>query len=185
MRITFLIHIGKKLTTPSCRHTKKLLADGVDPDRPNRGGWTPLCYAAFFGFADIAELLLDHGKANVDGRSLNSVTPLMWASACSNNESIVQSMVCENFALKLFPKLTFLIAQLRHGADLNAVDDAGRCPLTWAIITEQKAAARILLEAGADTEARRGNKGRTALLLAVAERSEVRRFFCAIMPFKR
>eukprot|EP00035_Acanthoeca_spectabilis_P036109 m.37801 g.37801 ORF g.37801 m.37801 type:complete len:349 (-) comp7739_c0_seq2:1713-2759(-) len=134
-------------------HTKKLLADGVDPDRPNRGGWTPLCYAAFFGFADIAELLLDHGKANVDGRSLNSVTPLMWASACSNNESIVQSM-------------------LRHGADLNAVDDAGRCPLTWAIITEQKAAARILLEAGADTEARRGNKGRTALLLAVAERSE-------------
>jgi ankyrin repeat protein len=59
----------------------------------NRGGWTPLCYATFFGFANIADLLLDHGKADVNGRALNAVTPLMWASACSNNESIVQSMV--------------------------------------------------------------------------------------------
>jgi ankyrin repeat protein len=63
--------------------------------------------------------------------------------------------------------------QLSHGADMNAIDDAGRCALTWAVITEQKSAAKMLLKAGADTESRRGRVDRTALLLAVAERSEV------------
>jgi len=133
---------------------KVLLDAGDDPNKPNRGGWTPLCYAAFFGFERVAQMLLTAGKADVNATGVNGMSPLMWSAACSNNEGIIRLM-------------------LKHKANLNAVDDTGRCALAWAVLTEQKMAARVLLESGADIEARRGKHARTSLLMAVASRSEV------------
>lgn len=63
---------------------QQLLAHGA---AVNRGGWSPLHYAATGSDPHIVELLLAKG-AQVDARSPNGTTPLMMAARYGNEDSV-------------------------------------------------------------------------------------------------
>jgi uncharacterized protein len=84
-----------------------------DPDGVNQrsyDGWTPLHLAAFFGHADVVELLLGRG-ADINARSANSIrnTPLHAAVAGGRVEAA--------------------LALIDGGAEVNAADGGGHTPL--------------------------------------------------------
>lgn len=56
-------------------------------------------------------------------------------------------------------------ALLRAGADVNARDDSGRTPLTWAALGDHVAVARVLVAAGADPDLQ-DDRRNTALLVS-------------------
>lgn len=64
--------------------TQKLLARGATV---NRGGWTPLHYAASGPESKVVALLLERGAA-VDAPSPNRTTALMMASRYGNDDSV-------------------------------------------------------------------------------------------------
>ena len=53
---------------------KLLLAAGAIVDEKTADGWTPLCYAARYGHADVMKLLLDAGGQVGMGQSQNQET---------------------------------------------------------------------------------------------------------------
>ena len=67
-------------------HVAQWLVDaGVDVDRPDTAGNTPLIWAAKSGRSEIVELLLDH-KADAKARSKTGVTTLMEAATYGHQE---------------------------------------------------------------------------------------------------
>lgn len=71
----------------------------VNLDGKNRGGWTPLMYAAYIGHDNIANLLLEAG-VNVNATTAKGLTPLMLAASCGN-ESIAYFLLQVQSALFL------------------------------------------------------------------------------------
>ena len=135
---------------------------GVNGKAPN--GYTPLT-ATFVSKSPnlhIAELLINKG-AKVDGRDgEDGSTPLMLAAENSGTSGNADGV---NFLLK-------------HGADINAIDNIESNPLSRAIEAGQIAGVKALLAAGAEPNdysslpgsplaraARRGNTGIMQLLL--------------------
>ena len=122
-----------------------LLRTGADANAANRYGLTPLSLAGTNGSPETAALLLDAGAdpnlATPDGEA-----PLMTAARTGSPE-----------VLRLL---------LTHGA---RVDDSEawrqQTALMWAAAEGNAAAARVLIEAGADVAAR-SSGGMTALLFA-------------------
>jgi ankyrin repeat protein len=103
------------------------LARAWSPD-----GFTALHYAAFFGEAQSARLLLESG-AEVGAVARNEnihVTPLHSAAAGGHAE-IVRLL-------------------LEHGADANAAQDGGATPLHSAAQNDDRESVEALLAAGAD-----------------------------------
>lgn len=103
------------------------LARAWSPD-----GFTALHYAAFFGEAQSARLLLESGaEVGVVARNENiHVTPLHSAAAGGHAE-IVRLL-------------------LEHGADPNAAQDGGATPLHSAAQNDDRESVEALLAAGAD-----------------------------------
>jgi len=86
----------------------------------------PLHLAAEAGFADVIQVLLDHGAdINACTGGQNRVTPLHMAAA--KGKSDVVKML------------------LRSGADVNARDVKEQTPLTWALVAEQPDCADIII----------------------------------------
>lgn len=110
-------------------------------------GWTPLHLAAFFGNAEIAEILLANG-ADAQARSRNNMqnTPLHAAAAGRHNELV-----------------SVLLA---HNADVNARQHGGWTPLHAAAQNGDSELARLLIAVGADVKARAENN-QSALDLAM------------------
>lgn len=98
--------------------------------------YTALHYAALYGKADYATLLLRRG-APVDARSALKATPL--------------------FITATFPKRSLETARvlLFHGADVNSALDDGTTPLIHAVSTGSREMACVLLESGANPSATR------------------------------
>lgn len=118
------------------------LARSWSPD-----GFTPLHYAAFFGQADAARILLERG-AEVQLVARNEsirVTPLHSAAAGGHTEIV-----------KLL---------LEAGADPNAAQDGGFTPLHSAAQNDDRESVEALLAAGADPSLATDN-GQTAAQLA-------------------
>ena len=87
------------------------------------GTTNPVCRATYMGHRNIVSLLLKYG-ADINKRSSDSRTPLIWASFRDN-----------------LPMMTFLI---ESGADLNAVDKDGYNALDIAIIRINFKASKLL-----------------------------------------
>lgn len=109
-------------------------------------GYTPLGLAAFFGHAQVVELLLENGAA-VSGSSRNAmrVAPLHSAVARRDVESV-----------RLL---------LRKGADVNARQQGGFTPLHGVAAAGHEDLVAVLLEWGAEADARAEN-GKTPIDLA-------------------
>lgn len=128
------------------RAVERLLAAGVDPNKPTAEGITPLYYAAAWGHADVIHVLLAAG-ADVNHRNAELYSPLMAAAHVPNRAG--------------------LVALVEAGADVNATDLDGQTAL--AIACERGVADTVLylLESGADVNARFGELRTTPLIHAV------------------
>ncbi len=102
-------------------------------------GWTPLHLAAFFGHADLATALLDHG-ARIDARSTNAMqnTPLHAAAAGGH--------------------VDLVILLLQRGAAPNATQEGGWTALHSAAQSGSRAMVEALIASGADVNARAANQ---------------------------
>ena len=101
-------------------------------------GWTPLHLAAFFGWAELANTLIDRG-ADVNSRSTNSMknTPL-HAAAAGGGAPLVDLL-------------------LKRGAHPNATQEGGWTTLQAAAQSGNRAMAETLLANGADVNQRADN----------------------------
>lgn len=112
----------------------RLIAAGADATAANYYGATPLAEAAIEGDAEIIGLLLDAG-AEVDELNADGQTPLMVVARSANVDAA-----------------QLLIAR---GANVNAVEEwRGQTALMWASAQNQPEMTRLLLEHGADPNAR-------------------------------
>jgi len=94
------------------KQVRSYLESGTDPNQPIPGDPSyPLHYAAH-SFANIIQLLIDHG-ANVNVKDQNGKTPLHIAA--------------------VVPYMEGMQVLIEHGANVNAVDDNGKTPLDYAL----------------------------------------------------
>jgi uncharacterized protein len=123
-----------------------LVADEAAIKAYSEDGWTPLHLAAFFGHANIAELLLGLGAdANAGSRNANGNTPLH--AALAGNHKMVAGLL------------------VGGGADVNAADAAGWRPLHLAAFNNNLDSMKQLIAQGADVHAQ-NQEGLTAYALA-------------------
>ena len=126
-------------------------------------GWTPLHVAAFFGYKESAEKLIERG-ANVEARSTNAMknTPL-HAAAAGRKLDLVKLLIEEGASVNARQEggwtalhaaaqngdreiVELLIA---HGADLNARADNNQGALDLALMKGCQEVAELLTELGA------------------------------------
>lgn len=121
---------------------KKLLAQGISPDTPNRRGYTPLMIAARTKNENLAQLLLNAG-ANLNIRNKYGESAIMLAS---------------------YHGLTDLVKQLYlNGAIIN---NNGWNALLYAASNGHTRILQLLLDGGAEINSTADN-GTTALMMAV------------------
>jgi ankyrin repeat protein len=101
-------------------------------------GWTPLHLAAFFGWAELANVLIDRG-AELDSRSTNSMknTPL-HAAAAGGSTPLVDLL-------------------LKRGANPNATQEGGWTALHAAAQSGNRSMVETLVAHGADVNQRAAN----------------------------
>jgi ankyrin repeat protein len=122
-----------------------LLDQGVDINKKDYSGNTPLMWAVRKGHPDIIEILLDRGASLDDREVMLGDTAYMLAAKDSSWGTM------EVLATK--------------GADINKSNSDGETPLIWAAKGGNTGTVRELLEDGADLD-RTDNKGNTALAAA-------------------
>ena len=110
------------------QHTSGILRGDVNAK--DKLGVTPLFYAAFKGYKEIAKLLIAEG-ADVNTKNYYLLTPLHDAADEGRNE-IVELLIAE-------------------GADVNAKSKGGVTPLDSAVYYGQKETANLLRKHGGKT----------------------------------
>lgn len=114
---------------------------GINVDKRDQQGFTPLHYACKKGARDIVKLLIEN-NADVNMASNTSVTPLHFAASLGNQE-IIQCL-------------------LDAGADVNATDKDGKSILIYSVLAKKVEAAKYLIGKGADVSIK-DNENRTAV----------------------
>ncbi|XP_077483623.1 uncharacterized protein LOC144093791 [Amblyomma americanum] len=99
----------------------------VDVNAQNRGGWTPLMYAASSGRRETVQLLLEHG-ANVNQRNGRGRTPAILAAMYGHHHCI--ALLYE------------------YGADLEARDSEDRTALFHAALFGHTEVVQVLVDLG-------------------------------------
>ncbi|KAL2134883.1 hypothetical protein VTI74DRAFT_10609 [Chaetomium olivicolor] len=124
---------------------------------------TPLILASYLGLAPIAKHLLERGGADARAQDSHGRTALAWAAAHDHYDVAKvlldgRASLFNGFGM-FFPAKKTLI---------DARDASGRTPLMEAIVGYSERVASLLLDQGADLEAREFHTGETALWKAVA-----------------
>lgn len=136
----------------ACRNGQKSIVQiflqkgGINVNKRDAEGNTPLHYACLKGFRDIVNMLLEH-DADVSVANNCAETPLHVA-ARSGNKEIIGKLI-------------------QYGADQDATDKDGRTPLICLLDNKRTDAALFLIEQGADTEMA-DNTGHKAIDYATA-----------------
>jgi len=124
---------------------RRLVQDGADVNLRQADGATALHWAAYYGDAGLALLLLEAG-ADASAANREGSTPL-WLAASQGNAAMISAL-------------------LGGGADANEKLPLGRTPLMLAARSGHVDAVRALLERGADPNAKEDARGTTALMQA-------------------
>jgi ankyrin repeat protein len=127
---------------------KLFLENKANVNGANDGGWTPLQLAARHGRIEVVRLLLEKG-ANVNARDAGGVTPLHEAAGPAGPVAVVRLL-------------------LEKEANVYAQDDDGKTPLDLAVVCGKPDVVRLLLETGANPEAK--NRQRLCQLEVAAEK---------------
>lgn len=141
------LHCAAESSTDRSEAIALLLRAGADVNVRDQGGRTPLYYAAGGGCPENVEALLDAGaevNAAVDANAVSSgvAEPLPINQACKGRE----------FG---FGASTDVVRQLvAAGSKLDEPGYDGMTPLHWAAVRGNDAMAEVLLEAGANANAR-------------------------------
>ncbi len=137
----------------------------ADVDTRDKRGATPLMLAAAFGSLDAMMLLLEAG-ANVNAKNNFDATALLW---CAGDLAKVRLLVEKGADVKARSKLgrTALLIAAAHdgnsqtvklliekGADVSTPDKFQFTPLSVAAEANDAASVRLLVQAGADVNAR-------------------------------
>jgi len=155
-------------------HTKTgilLLDRGADLNARNETGYTPLHYAAEDGRVEIVALLLDRG-GDVNAQEKKGRAPLHCA-ALAGHIKTAELLLDEGAnvdartedrtrALELALEL---VRKLPKDANMNARADMGSTPLHFAVAEDHPEMMVLLLDRGADINARTGDS--TPLMLTV------------------
>jgi ankyrin repeat protein len=136
---------------------------------------SPLYYAAFCGFYDLAERLIMKNPEQVNQRGGLTLFPLPAALSKKHfrvanllyTHGAVVDVRDDNKYTLLYPascsgQVDIMRWLLDHGADTNAVDNYGFTPLSGAADGMRFEAVQVLLERNADTNLR-SNSGKTPL----------------------
>lgn len=124
---------------------KRLVKAGACIRSPDHSGWSPEEYALCAGNAEVLEALRMKSSAT----SVDAARPDLLSSACAiGNEAVVRWL-------------------LEEKTYTEARDRAGYTPLWEAVIYQKVALVEILLEHGANTEAKVKKDGRTVLCYMV------------------
>lgn len=110
-----------------------LLRAGIDPQRPDSEGTTPLYEASVTGRTAVARVLLRAGAApDAESAGLGAEGTPLCAAACWGHTATVREL-------------------LAHGADPNLREDhgSGWAPLDWARACSRPETADVLVAAGA------------------------------------
>ena len=99
------------------------------------GGSTPMILAAFMGNADIVSLLLDN-KANIRARDGVDGAMAIHLAAANGRNDVIKVLLAKD------PQL------------VNIVDNRDNTPLHWAAMKDKKDTIELLMENGADIEAK-------------------------------
>ncbi len=109
-------------------------------NEPNAEGFTPLGLAAFFGYADAAKVLIEHGASVNDSDKSRFGNTALDAAVAASHADVVRAL-------------------LAAGANVNVRDSAGYTPLHKAAQSGNLEIARMLLDHGADVNAVRTGEG--------------------------
>jgi ankyrin repeat protein len=142
---------------------RRLIDKGADINVEKSANGSPLHLAAIKGNIEVGKILIDHG-ADLNATSRHG-TPLQFniinwpvpheemAIFLVENGAKPQEYSFGNndlhlAAIKGYADL--IQAMVKHGADINAVNDYGHAPLYYAAIHGHRRAADVLIAAGAD-----------------------------------
>ncbi len=90
----------------------KLLEKGAEVDLVDKGGYSAMMLAASNNFAQVVELLIEHGADINRVDHSNGWSALIWAAKRGHTETVS--------------------VLLKHGADRSVIDDAGKSALDYA-----------------------------------------------------
>lgn len=116
---------------------RDLLATGADPNLLNSGGRSALSYAAGFGRADCVRVLLEF-RAHINHRNPHHGGTALLNATKSD----------------LPNKIEILSTLIASGADVNIPDNHGITPLISAAFRQDNDAVKLLVESGANVNAR-------------------------------
>lgn len=143
--------LSEAVSINRARIVELLLKLGVNPNHPSHAsedGWTPLMYAIRMNYNKVARLLLDHG-ADPNAQTAVGMTALLYA-AISGNAKGAHML-------------------LAHGAQMDLAPPSPGTewtPLHWAASGGSLKLTRLLLNYGADPQARDA-QGKTAADIAI------------------
>ena len=141
-----------------------LLDNGANVNGTNGDGSTALNATAFFGRADVAKVLVDGGVdttiRNWEGQSAADIARVDWETT-EYIAAMLQLQVDRETVESGRAKILAMI----EGSS-GASTGGGYEELAYAILTDDAAAAKAALAAGADADARDPNLGGTPLIFA-------------------
>lgn len=143
---------------------RKLIAEGVDVNKPNKKGITPLMYAIANKHEKVVKELLKHPQIDIEKQSDDGKRPIHWAAEMYNLEILntlldkgadINSETSSNklTALHIAAYYGFdsIVKELiKRGASIDKKTTDGHTPLLVALLRNSLESFKIILDAGAD-----------------------------------